>query len=124
MENKIEKAMKPIPVPYQEFAFFPKHVEEFFDLIARCPFELLETRPRREFEDLFKTEPELMSPMYLKLYETEEALVARAAVPGHHRQKRMPGRSQPLAPRPPPTESSLTGPEAVCAQAGRLPRVR
>jgi HSP20 family molecular chaperone IbpA len=36
----------------------------------------------REFENLFKTEPELMRPNYLKLYKTEGALVARAEVPG------------------------------------------
>jgi HSP20 family protein len=85
IENKIEKAMKPIPVPYEEFETFPKHVEEFFDLIARRPFELLEKRPflfGREFENLLKTEPELMRTIYLKLYETEETLVARAEVPG------------------------------------------
>jgi hypothetical protein len=35
IENRMEKAMKPIPVPYKEFESFPKHVEEFFDLIAR-----------------------------------------------------------------------------------------
>lgn len=35
IKNKIEKTMKPIPVPYEEFESFPKHVEEFFDLIAR-----------------------------------------------------------------------------------------
>jgi HSP20 family protein len=67
---------------FEEFESFPKHVEEFFDLIARRPFELLEKRPWREFENLCKTEPELMRPIYLKLYETEEALVARAEVPG------------------------------------------
>jgi HSP20 family molecular chaperone IbpA len=36
----------------------------------------------RDFENLFKTKPELMRPVYLKLYETEEAQVARAEVPG------------------------------------------
>ena len=85
MENKIDKAMKPIPMSYEEFESFPKHVEEFFDLIARRPFELLEKRPfllGREFENLCKTEPELMRPIYLKLYETEENLVVRAEVPG------------------------------------------
>ena len=35
IENKIDKAMKPIPVPYEEFESFSMHVEEFFDLIAR-----------------------------------------------------------------------------------------
>jgi hypothetical protein len=70
MENKIDKAMKPIPMSYEEFESFPKHVEEFFDLIARRPFELLEKRPF------------LLGPIYLKLYETEEAQVARAEVPG------------------------------------------
>jgi len=85
IESKIEKVMKPIPIPYEEFESFPKHVEEFFDLIARRPFELLEKRPLlfgREIENFFKTEPELMKPIYLKLYETEETLVARAEVPG------------------------------------------
>ena len=85
MENKLEKAMKPIPVPYEEFESFPKHVEEFFDMIARRPFELLEKRPLlfgRELEHLWKTEPELLRPIFLKLYETEENLVVRAEVPG------------------------------------------
>jgi HSP20 family protein len=83
--TKMEKAAKPIPVPYEEFETFPKHVEEFFDLIARRPFELLEKRPLllgRELEHLWKTEPELLRPIYLKLYETEEHLVVRAEVPG------------------------------------------
>jgi hypothetical protein len=39
IENKIDKARKPIPVPYEEFESFPKQVEEFFALIARRPFE-------------------------------------------------------------------------------------
>ena len=83
--TKMEKAMKPIPVPYDEIETFPKNVEEFFDLIARRPFELLEKRPLllgRELEHLLKTEPELTRPIFLKLYETEEHLVARAEVPG------------------------------------------
>jgi HSP20 family protein len=85
IENKMEKAMKPIPVPYEEFENFPKHVEEFFDLIARRPFELLEKRPLlfgRELEHLWKTEPELLRPVFLKMYETEENLVVHAEVPG------------------------------------------
>ena len=45
IEDKLEKALKPIPVPYDEFETFPKHVEEFFDLIARRPFELLQSTP-------------------------------------------------------------------------------
>lgn len=84
-ENKLEKAMKPIPVPYEEFENFPKHVEEFFDLIARRPFELLEKRLLllgREFEHFWKNEPELLRPIYLKMYETVENLVVRAEVPG------------------------------------------
>ena len=32
-ETRMEKTMK--PVPYEEFESFPKHVEEFFDMIAR-----------------------------------------------------------------------------------------
>lgn len=86
MENKLEKGMKPIPVPYDEFESFPKHMEEFFDLIARRPFELLKERPLlfgRELEHLWKTEPEMLRPMFLKLYETEENLVVRAEVPGY-----------------------------------------
>jgi len=80
-----EKTMKPIPVRYEEFETFPKHVEEFFDLIARRPFELLEKTPLllgRELEHLWKTEPELLRPIFLKMYETEENLVVRAEVPG------------------------------------------
>jgi hypothetical protein len=45
----------------------------------------LEKRPfllGREFENLFKTEPELMRPICLKLYEPGEARVDRAEVPG------------------------------------------
>jgi hypothetical protein len=29
IEDKIDKAMKPIPMPYEEFESFPKHVDEF-----------------------------------------------------------------------------------------------
>jgi len=85
IENKIEKAVKPIPVPYEEFESFPKHVEEFFDMVARRPFELLEKRPLffgRDLEHLLRTEPELVRPILLKLYETEENLIVRAEVPG------------------------------------------
>jgi len=85
IENKLEKTLKPIPVPYEEFETFPKQVEEFFDLIARRPFELLQKTPLlfgRELEHLWKTEPELLRPIFLKLYETEENLVVRAEVPG------------------------------------------
>lgn len=82
---KMEKAMRPIPVPYDEIESFPKHVEEFFDLIARRPFELLEKRPLlgRELEHLLKTEPALARSIFLKLYETEEHLIVRAEVPGY-----------------------------------------
>jgi hypothetical protein len=41
-DNKIEKVLKALPVSFEEFESFPKHVEEFFDLIAGRPFELLE----------------------------------------------------------------------------------
>jgi len=85
IENKLEKSLKPIPVPYEEFESFAKHVEKFFDSMARRPFELLEKRPMlfgRELEHLWKTEPELLRTIYLKLYETEENLVVRAEVPG------------------------------------------
>jgi len=85
IENKLEKTMKPIPVPYEGFETFPKHVEEFFDLIARRPFELLEKTPflfGRDLEHFWKAEPELFRPILLKLYETEENLVVRAEVPG------------------------------------------
>ena len=54
-------------------------------MIARRPFELLEKRPLlfgRELEHLFRGEPELVRPILLKLYETEENLIARAEVPG------------------------------------------
>jgi hypothetical protein len=46
IDTKLEKAMKPIPVPYEEFESFPKHVEEFFFLLARRPFEPLARRGR------------------------------------------------------------------------------
>jgi HSP20 family molecular chaperone IbpA len=86
IENKPEKAMKPLPVPHEEFEIFPEAVEELFDLIARRPFELLEKRPLlfgRDLELFWKTEPETPCPAFLKLYETEENLVVRAEVPGY-----------------------------------------
>lgn len=86
MENKPEKAVKAIQVPYDEFETFPKQVEEFFDLIARRPFELLEKRPMllgREFEQLWRHEPEMLRPLFLKLFESEENLVIHAEVPGY-----------------------------------------
>jgi HSP20 family protein len=85
IENRIEKTIKPIPVPYEEFESFPKQVEEFFEMVARRPFELLEKRPLlfgRELEHLIRGESELTRTILLKLYETEENLVVRAEVPG------------------------------------------
>src|ERR1700739_4737664 len=85
IENKSEKGMKPIPLAYDELESFPKQVEEFFDLIARRPFELLEKRPLpffRDLEHIWRTEPEFR-PVFLKLYETEENLIVRAEVPGY-----------------------------------------
>jgi HSP20 family molecular chaperone IbpA len=32
---------------------------------------------------LLRAEPELMRPIYLRLYETEETLIAKAEVPGY-----------------------------------------
>jgi HSP20 family protein len=85
-ESIIEtKGYKPIPVPFEEFEEFTTPMQEFFDLIARRPFELLGATPRfftRELENWFKTEPELFRPVNLKLFETEEALMVRAEVPG------------------------------------------
>jgi len=72
-------------VPFEEFEEFTTPMQEFFDLIARRPFELLGATPRfftREFENWFKPEAELFRPVNLKLFETEEALMARAEVPG------------------------------------------
>jgi HSP20 family protein len=79
------KGYKPLPIRFEEFEEFTTPMREFFDLIARRPWELLGTAPRfftREFEDWFKTEPELFRPVHLKLFETDEAVVARAEVPG------------------------------------------
>jgi len=79
------KTHKPLPTPFEEFEEFTTPMQEFFDMIARRPFELLGSTPRfltRELENWFKPEAEVFRPIYLKLYETEEALVARAEVPG------------------------------------------
>jgi HSP20 family molecular chaperone IbpA len=85
-ESIIEtKGYKPIPVPFEEFEEFTTPMQEFFDLIARRPFELLGATPRfftRELENWLKPEPELFRPVNLKLFETEEALLIRAEVPG------------------------------------------
>ena len=72
-------------VPFKEFEEFTTPMQEFFDLVARRPFELLGSTPRfftRELENWFKPEAEPFRPVNLKLYETEEALLARAEVPG------------------------------------------
>jgi HSP20 family molecular chaperone IbpA len=84
-ESIIEKSMKPLPVPFEEFEEFSTPMQEFFDLVARRPFELLGATPRfftRELENWLKPEPEVFRPVYLKLYETEEALLVRVEVPG------------------------------------------
>lgn len=72
-------------VPFEEFEEFTTPMQEFFDLVARRPLELLGATPRfftRELENWFKPESELFRPVNLKLFETEEALMARAEVPG------------------------------------------
>jgi len=80
IETKPEKK-----VPYEEFEEFPVRLNEFFETIARKPFDLLEWRPRffgREFENILRPELEHFRPVYLKLYETPEALILHAEVPG------------------------------------------
>ena len=84
-ESIIERTMKPLQVPFEEFEEFSTPMQEFFDLVARRPFDLLGGTPRfftRELENFFKTEPEVLRPVNLRLYETEEALIVRAEVPG------------------------------------------
>jgi HSP20 family protein len=84
-ESIIERTIKPLPVPFEEFEEFSTPMQEFFDLVARRPFELLGATPRfftRELENWLKPEPEVFRPVNLKLYETEEALIVRAEVPG------------------------------------------
>ncbi len=79
------RTYKPIPVPFEEFEEFTTPMQEFFDMIARRPFELLGATPRfltRELENWLKPEPELFRPVHLKLYENDEALMVRAEVPG------------------------------------------
>jgi HSP20 family protein len=79
------KGYKPLATRFEEFEEFTTPMQEFFDLIARRPWELLGATPRfftREFENWFKTEPELLRPIHLKLYETNDAVVAHAEVPG------------------------------------------
>ena len=78
------KGYKPI-TPFEEFEEFTTPMREFFDMIARRPWELLGAPPRyfaRELEHWLKTEPELFRPVHLKLYETDDAVMARAEVPG------------------------------------------
>ena len=84
-ESIIERTMKPLPAPFEEFEEFSTPMQEFFDLIARRPFELLSATPRfftRDLESFFKAEPEVLRSVNLKLYETEVALIVRAEVPG------------------------------------------
>ncbi len=87
-ETIIERTMKPLLAPFEEFEEFeefPTPMQEFFELIARRPFELLGAAPRfftRDLESFFKTEPEVFRPVNLKLYETEVAMIVRAEVPG------------------------------------------
>lgn len=84
-ESIIERTIKPLPVPFEEFEEFSTPMQEFFDLVARRPFELLGATPRfftRELENWLKPEPEVFRPVNLKLYETEEALIVRAELPG------------------------------------------
>src|SRR5437660_12074335 len=84
-ESIIERTMKPLPAPFEEFEEFSTPMPDFFDLIARRPFELLGAAPRfftRDLESFFKTEPEVFRPVNLKLYETGVARGRRAEVPG------------------------------------------
>lgn len=86
LETLVEtKPEKKFPVPFEEFEEFPVRLNDFFETIARRPFELLDWKPRffgREFENIIRPDMEYFRPVYLKLYETPEALILRAEVPG------------------------------------------
>lgn len=57
MKEPIIKTNGLKPVPFEEFEECTTPMQEFFDMIARRPFELLGAPPRcftREFENWFK----------------------------------------------------------------------
>ena len=85
MIETMEKKTELLPIPFEEMEDWPVRMQEFFDLIARRPFELLERTPRlfgRELESWLRPDTELIHLLPVKLFETDEALVLRAEVPG------------------------------------------
>ncbi|MBZ5539957.1 MAG: Hsp20/alpha crystallin family protein [Acidobacteriia bacterium] len=84
IETTERKSASLLPVPFEEIEDWPARMQEFFDMIARRPFELLETRPRmwREFESFFRPDAEVLHPVHVRLFETDEDLVLHAEVPG------------------------------------------
>jgi HSP20 family protein len=85
MIETMEKKTELLPIPFEEMEDWPVRMQEFFDLIARRPFELLDRTPRlfgRELESWLRPDTELIHLVPMKLFETDEALVLRAEVPG------------------------------------------
>jgi HSP20 family protein len=87
MIETLEKKTDLLPIPFEEMEDWPVRMQDFFDLIARRPFELLERTPRffgRELENWFRPETEFFHTVPVKLFETNETLVLRAEVPGYN----------------------------------------
>lgn len=84
-ETSEKRSSSLLPVPFTEIEEWPARAQEFFDMIARRPFELLSGRSPlfgREMENWFKSEAEIVHPVYVRLFETDEALILKAEVPG------------------------------------------
>ena len=85
IETNEKKSGSLLPVPFAEVEEWPTRVQEFFDMVARRPFELLGGRSPlfgREMENWFKSEAEIIHPVYVRLFEAEDALLLKAEVPG------------------------------------------
>ena len=69
---------------------FFEHTQDVFNLIAQRAFEIFESRGRVHGNDRahwFLAESKLLTPVKFHLSESGEQLIARAEVPGFHRQE-------------------------------------
>jgi HSP20 family protein len=81
----MQPARAPVPIKQSTTDEVFDRIQKTYDTIARRAFEIFDTKGRwlgHELEDWFRAESELLHPVHLEIKETDDALVARAEVPG------------------------------------------
>jgi HSP20 family protein len=85
LTSRSQSSKQPAMLKLMENDPFFRRVEEIYDALARRAYELFDGRGREhghDWEDWFRAESELLSPMPVKISEADDQVIVRADLPG------------------------------------------